>query len=167
MINQIGFLVEVGVHFLDMGETVARNKKAYHDYEILEKFEAGIELKGSEVKAIREGRVNLKDGFVKIVKDEAFLFNVHVTYFSTTNPHFKPEERRTRKLLLHKKQIRHIDEKIAKDGLTVVPLSIYFNHKNIAKVQIALARGKKLHDKRESLKKRQADREASAAMKRF
>jgi SsrA-binding protein len=150
-----------------MGESVARNKKAYHDYEILEKFEAGLELKGSEVKALRAGRVNLKDGFVKIVKNEAFLFNVHISYFETTNPHFKPDERRTRKLLLHKKEIRKLESKIMQEGLTVVPLSIYFNHKNIAKVQIALAKGKKLHDKRESLKKRQADREASAAMKRF
>jgi SsrA-binding protein len=150
-----------------MGESVARNKKAYHDYEILEKFEAGLELKGSEVKALRAGRVNLKDGFVKIVKGEAFLFNVHVSYFSTTNPHFKPDERRTRKLLLHKKQIRKLEQSVAQDGLSIVPLSIYFNHKNIAKVQIALAKGKKLHDKRESLKKKQADRESAAAMKRF
>jgi len=150
-----------------MGESVARNKKAFHDYEILEKFEAGIELKGSEVKALRAGRVNLKDGFVKIVKGEAFLFNVHVSYFSTTNPHFKPDERRTRKLLLHKKQIKKLEQSVAQDGLSIVPLSIYFNHKNIAKVQIALAKGKKLHDKRESLKKKQADRESKAAMKRF
>ena len=150
-----------------MGESVARNKKAYHDYEILEKFEAGLELKGSEVKALRAGRVNLKDGFVKIVKGEAFLFNVHVSYFSTTNPHFKPDEKRTRKLLLHKKQIRKLEQSVAQDGLSIVPLSIYFNHKNIAKVQIALAKGKKLHDKRESLKKKQADRESAAAMKRF
>jgi SsrA-binding protein len=150
-----------------MGETVARNKKAFHDYEILEKFEAGISLVGSEVKALRGGRVNLKDGFVKIVKDEAFLFNVHISHFSTTNPHFKPDDRRTRKLLLHKKQIRKFNASVMQDGLAIVPLSIYFNHKNIAKVQIGLAKGKKLHDKRESLKKRQADREASSAMKRY
>ncbi len=148
-----------------MGKTVARNKKAYHDYEILEKFEAGMELEGSEVKAIRDGRVNLKDGFIKIVKNEAFLFNVHVSYFSTTNPHFKPEERRTRKLLLHKKQIRSLEAKAAQDGLSIVPLSIYFNDRNIAKVQIALAKGKKLHDKRETLKKKEADREAGRAMR--
>jgi len=150
-----------------MGETVARNKKAYHDYEILEKFEAGLELKGSEVKALRAGRVNLKDGFVKIVKDEAFLFNVHVSYFDTTNPHFKPEERRTRKLLLHKKEIRKLQERVKQDGLSIVPLSIYFNHKNFAKVQIALAKGKKLHDKREALKKKQASRETAAALKSY
>jgi SsrA-binding protein len=150
-----------------MGETVARNKKAYHDYEILEKFEAGLELKGSEVKALRASRVNLKDGFVKIIKGEAFLFNVHITHFSTTNIHFKPEERRSRKLLLHKKQIQKLEAEIAQEGLSVVPLSIYFNHKNLAKVQIALAKGKKLHDKREALKKKQADREASSVMKRY
>ena len=150
-----------------MGESVARNKKAYHDYEILEKFEAGLSLMGSEVKAIRNSRVNLKDGFIKIIKNEAFLFNVHVSYFSTTNPHFKPDERRTRKLLLHKKQIRMLEAKVSQDGLSIVPLSIYFNHKNIAKVQIALAKGKKLHDKRETLKKKQADRDASAALKGY
>ena len=150
-----------------MGESVARNKKAYHDYEILEKFEAGLELKGSEVKALRASRVNLKDGFVKIIKGEAFLFNVHITYFSTTNIHFKPDERRSRKLLLHKKQIQKLEAEIAQEGLSVVPLSIYFNHKNLAKVQIALAKGKKLHDKREALKKKQADREASSVMKRY
>ncbi len=150
-----------------MGKTVARNKKAYHDYEILEKFEAGISLEGSEVKAIREGRVNLKDGFIKIIKNEAFLFNVHVTHFSTTNQHFKPDERRTRKLLLHKKEILKLETKVAVDGLSIVPLSIFFNNRNLAKVQIALARGKKLHDKRESLKKRQAARDTAAAMKGY
>ena len=150
-----------------MGETVARNKKAYHDYEILEKFEAGLSLQGSEVKALRASRVNLKDGFVKIIKGEAFLFNVHITHFSTTNIHFKPEERRSRKLLLHKKQIQKLEAEIAQEGLSVVPISIYFNHKNLAKVQIALAKGKKLHDKREALKKKQADREASSVMKRY
>ncbi|MCH9812546.1 MAG: SsrA-binding protein SmpB [Epsilonproteobacteria bacterium] len=150
-----------------MGKTVARNKKAFHDYEILEKFESGISLVGSEVKAIREGRVNLKDSFVKIIKGEAFLFNAHVSYFSTTNPHYKPDERRTRKLLLHKKEIIKLEMKVAQDGLSIVPISIYFNHKNIAKVQIALAKGKKLHDKRESLKKKQAERETSAAMKGY
>ncbi len=159
--------MEVEVHFLrlKMGKTVARNKKAYHDYEILEKFEAGMQLQGSEVKAIREGRVNLKDGFIKIVKNEAFLFNVHVSYFSTTNPHFKPDERRTRKLLLHKKQIRKLEENASQSGLSIVPLTIYFNDRNIAKVQIALAKGKKLYDKRESLKKKEADREAGRAMR--
>jgi SsrA-binding protein len=150
-----------------MGESVARNKKAYHDYEILEKFEAGLSLKGSEVKALRSGRVNLKDSFVKIIKNEAFLFNAHISYFETTNAHYKPDERRPRKLLLHKKEIIKLMQKSATDGLAIVPLSIYFNHKNLAKVQIALAKGKKLHDKRETLKKRQADRDAQSAMKKY
>ncbi len=150
-----------------MAKTVARNKKAFHDYEILEKFEAGIVLKGSEVKALRAGRVNLKDSFVKIIKAEAFLLNAHISYFDTTNPHFKPDERRARKLLLHRKEIDKLLGKVTLDGLSIVPLSIYFNNKNLAKVQIALAKGKKLHDKRETLKRKQADKEARAAMKNY
>ncbi len=150
-----------------MGETVARNKKAFHDYEILERFEAGLELKGSEVKALRAGRVNLKDSFVKIIKNEAFLLNAHVSYFETTHSHFKPDERRDRKLLLHRKEINKLMVKVSHDGLSIVPISIFFNHKNLAKVQIALAKGKKEHDKRETLKKRQANREAQSAMKNY
>ncbi len=149
-----------------MGKTVARNKKAFHDYEILERYEAGIELKGSEVKAIRAGKVQLKESFVKIIKGEAFLFNAHISYFETTNPHFKPDERRARKLLLHKKEILKLEERVKKESLTIVPLSIYFNKRNFAKVEIALAKGKKLHDKRESIKRREADRESKAAIKK-
>jgi SsrA-binding protein len=150
-----------------MGKTVARNKKALFDYEIIEKYEAGIELKGSEVKAIRAGRVNLKDSFVKIVKDEAFLFNAHISYFETANIHFRPDETRPRKLLLHKKEILKLKERVKRESLTIVPLSIYFNKKNFAKVQIALAKGKKLHDKRETLKRKEAERSAKAAMREF
>ncbi len=150
-----------------MGESVARNKKAYHDYEILEKFEAGLSLEGSEVKALRASRVNIKDAFIKIIKNEAFLMNAHISYFETTNSHYRPDERRPRKLLLHKKQINKLEEKVMREGLTIVPLSIYFNHKNLAKVQISLAKGKKLHDKRETLKKKDADRAARAAMKNY
>ncbi|AFL68985.1 SsrA-binding protein SmpB [Sulfurospirillum barnesii] len=148
-----------------MGESVARNKKAFHDYEILEKLEAGIVLQGSEVKAIRQGRVNLKDSFVKIIKGEAFLLNAHISHLSTANLNFAPNERAPRKLLLHVKQIRKWEMKVAKDGLTIVPLAIYFNAKNLAKVEIALARGKNEHDKRESLKEKDAQREAKTAMK--
>ncbi len=148
-----------------MGETVARNKKAYHDYEILDSYEAGIVLKGSEVKAIRQGRVNLKDSFVKIIKGEAFLLNAHISNLETTHSHFRPEERRDRKLLLHNKEIAKLFEKTMKEGLSIVPTSLYFNHKNFVKIRIALARGKKLHDKREDLKRRTANREAQTAMK--
>ncbi len=148
-----------------MGEAVARNKKAYHDYEILEKLEAGIVLLGSEVKAIRQGRVNLKDSFVKIIKGEAFLLNAHISHLSTANLNFIPNNRQERKLLLHMKELRKWDIKVSKDGLTMVPLAIYFNAKNLAKVEIALVRGKNLHDKRETLKERDAQREANTAIK--
>ena len=150
-----------------MGETIARNKKAFHDYEILDRFEAGIELKGSEVKAIREGRVNLKDSFVKIIKGEAFLFGMHVSHVRTANLHYTPDERRERKLLLHKREIEKLEKKVARDGLTIVGLSIYFNHKNMVKLQIALAKGKNVHDKREALKQKDAKRETARAMKDF
>ena len=150
-----------------MGETIARNKKALFDYEILEKFEAGIVLAGSEVKAVRRGRVNLKDSFVKIIKGEAFLFGAHISHLDTANPYYKPNERRERKLLLHLKEIDKLEQKVAQDGLSIVALSLYFNAKNYAKVQIAFARGKKLHDKRETLKQKDAAREAQSAMKNF
>ena len=150
-----------------MGETIARNKKAFHDYEILDRFEAGIELKGSEVKAIREGRVNLKDSFVKIMKGEAFLFGMHVSHVRTANLHYAPDERRERKLLLHKREIEKLEKKVARDGLTIVGLSIYFNHKNMVKLQIALAKGKNVHDKRQALKQKDAKRETARAMKDF
>ncbi len=148
-----------------MGEPVARNKKAFHDYEILEKLEAGMVLQGSEVKALRQGRVNLKDSFVKIIKGEAFLLNAHISHLSTANLNYAPNERAPRKLLLHMKQLRKWDMKVAKDGLTIVPLAIYFNAKNLAKIEIALARGKNEHDKRESLKEKDAAREAKTAIK--
>ncbi len=150
-----------------MGKTIARNKKAFHDYEILDRYEAGIVLKGSEVKALRAGRVNLKDSYVRIIKGEPFLLNAHISYLDHTNPHFKPDERRARKLLLHQKEIDKLLGKTTQDGLAIVPLSIYFNNKNLAKVEIALAKGKKLHDKREALKAKDAKREAQRAIKEF
>ncbi|MDR1614201.1 MAG: SsrA-binding protein SmpB [Campylobacteraceae bacterium] len=149
-----------------MGTTIARNKKALHDFEIFESYEAGVELKGSEVKAIRLGRVNLKDSFVKIIRGEIFLIGAHISHMSTANPFFKPDERRDRKLLLHRKQIDKLFGKVMKEGLTIVALSLYLNDKNRIKAQIALAKGKKEHDKRESLKRKEADREAQAAIKR-
>ena len=150
-----------------MSQTVARNKKAFYDYEILDKYEAGLVLEGSEVKALRAGRVNLKDSYVRVIKGEPHLLNAHIAHLEHTNPHFKPDDRRARKLLLHKKEIDKLIGKTSKDGLTIVPLSIYFNHKNLAKVQIALARGKNLHDKRETLKAKDAKREAQRAMKEY
>ena len=148
-----------------MGETIAKNKKAYHDYHIEEKFEAGLVLKGSEVKGIRANRVNLKDSFVRFVNGEAFLFNAHIGLLSTTHHYYGHEERGSRKLLLHKKEIKKMISAVEKDGLTVVPLQLYFSKKNIVKVQIAIAKGKKLHDKRQDLKEKDMKRDIERAMK--
>ncbi len=144
---------------------VAKNKKAFHDYEIIEKLEAGIELLGSEVKSIRMGRVNLKDSYVRIIKGEAWVFGMNISFLESTNPHYKPDEKRPRRLLLHRKQIDKWYGKMKQEGLAIVPLMLYFNERNRAKLQIALAKGKKLHDKRETLKRKTAEREARAAMK--
>lgn len=144
---------------------IARNKKAFFDYEILEKFEVGLVLKGSEVVAIRAGRINLKDSFIRIIKGELWLLNAHISYISTTNAHFKHEERRARKVLAHKKQINKLFGKISLSGLTLLALNLYFNKANKAKITLALARGKNIRDKRQSLKEKQANREARAALK--
>jgi SsrA-binding protein len=144
---------------------IAKNKKAYHDYEIIEKFEAGIVLQGSEVKALRAKRANLKDGYCRFIKSEMFLMNVHIAHLNTANSNYTPDSRIPRKLLLHKKQLNKMFLKMGRDGLTVVPLMIYFNQKNLAKVSIGLAKGKKLHDKRQDLKKKTLDREAQQAIK--
>lgn len=148
-----------------MGKDLARNKKALHDFSILETFEAGIVLKGSEVKALRAGRANLKDSFVRIIKGEMFLLNAHISRLNTTNVAFAPDERAARKLLMHRKQIDKIFGSVSQDGLTLVVLVLYLNDKNIVKAKVALAKGKNLHDKRETLKRKEADKEARAAMK--
>ena len=144
---------------------VAQNKKARHDYEILEKFEAGIVLLGSEVKALRAKRANLNDAFCRFIQGELFLMNAHIAELETTNRHFSRDSRTPRKLLLHKKELEKLYVKVHKEGLTIVPLMIYFNERNYAKVSITIAKGKKLHDKRADLKAKTLDREARAAMK--
>lgn len=144
---------------------IAQNKKARHDYEILEKFEAGIVLSGAEVKSLRAKRANLHDAFCRYIKHELYLMNAHIAYLETANRHFTPDTRAPRKLLLHKKELDKLYLKVHKEGLTIVPLMIYFNEKNYAKVSIALARGKKLHDKRADLKEKTLKREAQQAMK--
>lgn len=144
-----------------------KNKKAWHDFTILEQFEAGIVLEGSEVKAVREGRVNLKDTFIRIVKGEVFLFNMHISHLSTAHTTYRPDERRERKLLLHKKEIGKLFSKVTKDGMTIVALKLYFNARNMLKMQIAIAEGKKLHDKREDLKRKTMQRETQIALKNW
>ena len=145
----------------------AKNKKATFDYEIFETIESGIVLVGSEVKAIRAGRVNLKDSFVKIIKGEAFLFHMHISFLEHTYSYFKPNERAPRKLLLHKKEIDKLFGNVSTQGLSIVPLNIYCNQRNKIKLTIALVKGKKLYDKRESIKKKMLEREARANMKNY
>lgn len=144
---------------------VAQNKKARHDYEILEKFEAGIVLVGSEVKALRAKRANLADAFCRFIQGELHLMNAHIAHLETTNRHYVPDTRTPRKLLLHKKELEKLYVKVHKDGYTIVPLMIYFNERNLAKVSIAIAKGKQLHDKRADMKAKTLDREARSAMK--
>ena len=117
-----------------MGETIAKNKKAYHDYFIEDKFEAGLVLKGSEVKGLRAHRVNLKDSFIRFIKGEAYLFNAHIGRLETTHHFYGHEERAPRKLLLHKKELVKLQKAVDRDGYTVVPLQLYFNNRNIAKL---------------------------------
>lgn len=150
-----------------MGETIAKNKKAYHDYFIEEKFEAGIVLLGSEVKGIRAHKVNLKDSFIRFVKGEAILFNAHIGRLDTTHHFYGHEERAARKLLLHKKQLQKMIKAVTRDGYTIVPLQLYFNDRNIVKVQIAIAKGKQLHDKRQTLKEKDQKRDIERSMKDY
>ncbi len=144
-------------------KVVATNKKAYHDYFILEKLEAGISLLGTEVKAIREGRLNLKDSYALIQRGEAFLFNCHISPYSHGNRE-NHEPTRTRKLLLHRKEIRKLIGKTQEKGLTLIPLRVYFK-RGMIKIELGVARGKKLIDKRETERRKEADREARVAMK--
>ena len=146
---------------------VSNNKKAFHDYTILEKFEAGIVLTGGEVKSIRAGRVNLRDSYVRIDKGEIYLLQAHISYLETTNRAFKFDEIRKRKLLLHKQEILKLNNKVVKTSLTIVPLKLYINHKNLVKVEIGLAQGKKLHDKRESLKEKSMKRDIERTLKQY
>ena len=144
-------------------ELIARNKRARHDYEILDTWEAGIVLTGTEVKALREGRANLTDAF-GIVKDgEVFLLNLHIGAYGQGNV-FNHDPTRTRKLLLHRREIRRLIGAVERQGLTLVPLDLYFTHRRV-KAKLALVRGKQQHDKREDLKKKDAEREIARALR--
>lgn len=144
---------------------VADNRQARYEYEILATYEAGVELKGTEVKSIRAGKVNLRDGFALIRNGEAMLLNVHISPHDTTGSYFNHDPRRTRKLLLHKAEIRKLVGEVDRQGLTLVPLRMYLKG-GWVKVSIGLARGKKLHDKREDLKRKQDERDMQRALKR-
>lgn len=139
------------------------NKKAYHDYHIDESLEAGIELKGTEIKSLREGKANLKDSYAIIKDGEPFLIGCHISPYSHGNI-YNHEPLRTRKLLLHKEEIRKLTGKVTQRGFTLIPLKIYLS-KGRAKVEIAMARGKKLFDKREAIKEKDLRRESEKALK--
>ncbi len=143
------------------------NKKAFHDYTIEDIFEVGIELKGSEVKAIRAGRMNFKESFVRIIKNEVFILNMSISHLDTTHTAYRPEENRDRKLLLHRKQINKLFEKVTKDGYTIIATKMYFNDKNMFKVNIGIAKGKKNYDKREDLKRKTMQRETQRVLKNY
>ncbi|NUM79779.1 SsrA-binding protein SmpB [bacterium] len=138
-------------------KTIATNRKARHEFEIIDTIEAGIALVGSEVKALREGKVNIQDSHARIEKNEVWLYHVHIPEYKQAN-YNNHEEYRPRKLLIHRQQIRKLQRQVDEKGMTLIPLSIYFNERNRVKVQLAVARGKKLHDKRESIAKRDAAR---------
>jgi len=144
-------------------KVVATNKKAFHDYFILEKIEVGICLLGTEVKAIREGRLNLKDSYALVQSGETYLLNCHISPYSHGNRE-NHDPTRSRKLLLHLREIRKLIGKTQEKGLTLVPLRVYLK-KGRVKVELGVARGKKLIDKRETERRKEADREARAAMK--
>lgn len=131
---------------------IAQNRKARHDYFIEESYEAGMVLQGTEVKALREGRVNLKDGYAKIRDGEVFLMDIHISPYAFGN-RFNHDPLRPRKLLLHDREINRLRGKVKEKGFSLIPLSIYFSHGR-AKVSLALAKGKKLYDKREALKRK-------------
>ena len=136
---------------------IAANRKAFHDYFIEDKLEAGIELAGTEVKSIRQGNVNLKDSFCGVKDGELFLYGMHISPYEKGNI-FNKDPRRTRRLLVHKREIWRLQAKAQQDGYAIVPLSLYFSGSRV-KVEIALAKGKKLYDKRESAARRDAQRE--------
>ncbi|BAZ46025.1 SsrA-binding protein [Chondrocystis sp. NIES-4102] len=144
---------------------ISDNRQARYLYEILETHEAGIELVGTEVKSIRAGKVNLKDGYAFIKQGEAWLSNVHISPYQASGNYFNHDARRVRKLLLHRQEINKLIGQTEQKGLTLVPLKMYFKSGRV-KIVIGLARGKKLHDKRETSKKRDDQRDMARAMKR-
>ncbi|MDD5129113.1 MAG: SsrA-binding protein SmpB [Candidatus Omnitrophica bacterium] len=139
-----------------MSKSILTNRKAYRDYEVLETLECGIELKGSEVKSLRAGKINLNDSFARIEKLEAFLYNALISHYMEAS-YLNVDTNRPRRLLLHKNQIERIAGKLAQKGLTLIPLKVYFNDRGFVKLELGLCKGKKLYDKRESIKRRETD----------
>ena len=145
------------------GKTIAQNKKAFHDYFVEERFEAGISLAGTEVKSIRAGRVNLKDSFCTVEEGQLVVIGMHISPYEQGNI-FNKDPLRPRRLLMHKREIMRLYGKVKQDGYALIPLSVYFRG-SLVKVEVALARGKKLYDKRDDAAKKDAKRQIDRAMK--
>ncbi len=143
---------------------VINNRKARHDYHILETVEAGIALRGSEVKSLRLGRANLRDGYARVENGEVILYNMHISPYDKAS-HYNHEPKRPRKLLLHKRQIGRLAGAVGEKGYTLIPLKTYFTQKGLAKVELALAKGKRKYDKRQAIARRDAQREMARALK--
>jgi SsrA-binding protein len=144
---------------------VATNKKASFNYELLEKFEAGISLRGTEVKSIRQGKVSLKESYAEIKKGEVFLVNCHISPYESAS-WFNHDPTRERKLLLHRREIKRLTGKIQEKGLTLIPTKVFFNDKGKVKLEVALAKGKRAYQKREVIRERDRDRELRAELKK-
>ncbi len=144
---------------------VSKNKKAFHDYHIDQTLEAGMVLSGPEVKSLRAGKANLRDGYAQLKDGQVYLYNVHISPYSFAT-HINQEPLRVRKLLLHRREIRKLIGKLHEKGVALIPLKIYFISNGKAKVELALARGKKLYDKRVALKEKESNREMERSMRR-
>jgi SsrA-binding protein len=145
---------------------VVKNRKAFHNFEVLEKVESGLALTGTEVKSLRQGKVSISESYARIKGGELFLINSHIAkYEPAHNANHEPE--RPRKLLLHKRQLEKIEGKLTEKGLTLIPLSIYFNERGIAKLELGLCRGKRLYDKRETIRRREVERDIARQMSKY
>ncbi len=147
-----------------MIKAITTNRKAHRDYEVLETIECGIELKGSEVKSLRDGRMNLNDSFARIEDNEVILYNTHISPYAQAS-YLNVDPIRPRKLLLHKKQINKLMGQVAQRGFTLVPLKAYFTDQGLAKIELALCKGRRLYDKRQAIKRREEDMAMRRIMK--
>lgn len=147
-----------------MKKIVATNRQAQRDYEVLEALECGVELKGSEVKSVRAGKVNLKDSFARIERNEILLYNTHISPYEQAS-YLNVEPTRVRKLLLHKNQIIRLIGKVAQKGFTLIPLDVYFSDRGFVKMTLALCKGKRLFDRRDDIRRREADLSIRRALK--
>jgi len=147
-------------------KVVTKNKKAFFNYDIIDTYEAGISLVGSEVKALREGRISIKESYVDIRDGEVFLLSCHISHYEAAN-RFNHDPLRDRKLLLHRREIKRLIGKVKQKGLTIVPTKVVINDKGLVKIEISLARGKKVYEKREAIKERDRERDMRAELKRI